>query len=87
MEGRREGVMEKLKELRVMGEDLKVMRRSLEEIKTLVKEGIAKTREEREVRRRRGMERNKRAKGGSKEEIPRKLEMESRRKERRKEVG
>lgn len=87
MEGRREGVMEKLKELRVMREDLKAMRRRLEEIKTLVKEGIAKTREEREVKRRRGMERNKREKGGSKEEIPRKLEMESRRKERRKEVG
>lgn len=86
MEGRRKDVMEKLKELRVMREDLKAMRRSLEEIKTLVKEGIAKTREEREVRRR-GMERNKREKGGSKEEIPRKLEMESRRKERRKEVG
>lgn len=63
MEGRRESVMEDLKEmrmeLRVMKINLNAMRRSLVEIKTWVKEGIAGTREEREVRRGRGIERNK----------------------------
>lgn len=71
MEERREGVMEDLKEmrmeLRVMKMDLNAMRRSLEEIETWVKEGIAGTREEREVRRERGIEWNKGG-GESKEE-------------------
>lgn len=71
MEGRREGVMEDLKkmriELRVMKMDLNAMRRSLEEIETWVKEGIAGTREEREIRRGRGIERNK-GEGGEGEE-------------------
>lgn len=72
MEGRREGVMEDLKEmrmeLRVMKMDSNAMRRSLEEIETWVKEGIAGTREEREVRRGRGIERNKGEGGEGKEE-------------------
>lgn len=90
MEGRREGMTEDMKEMRmelkVMREKLSAIRRNLEEIETIVKRRIG-TREERMVRR--GMERYEGEVGGGKEETLRKLEIkESRRKEEeRKEDG
>lgn len=91
MEGRREGMTEDMKEirmeLRVMREKLSAIRRNLEKIETILKRRIVGTREERMVRR--GMEKYEGEVGGGKEETLRKLEIkESRRKEeKRKEDG